>query len=71
MSSDPVFGPNDFSKEETLASIIALYVFGAETCSVDTQQAAADAFCKLFDILDPAEFAMLGISLTYGEGDGH
>ena len=71
MSFDQVPGPSGFSKEETLASILALYTFAADTYANDLQQQAADAFCKLFDILNPAEFAEMGISLPYGEGDGH
>lgn len=71
MSLDQVPDPNRFSKEETLASIVALYTFGADTCADDIQQQAAEAFCKLFDILNPAEFAHMGILLSYGEGDGH
>tara|TARA_R110002074_G_scaffold104413_1_gene225427 strand:+ start:2182 stop:2385 length:204 start_codon:yes stop_codon:yes gene_type:complete len=50
----------------TLSSIQALYVFGAIISSKEMQKKASTSFCKLFDILNPAEFTAMGIYLSHG-----
>ena len=72
MNSNPDLSSSDFSDHEIrLLTLEVVYAFAGEYDVPDLQQSVADTFCSMYTLFDPYELEALGITLSYGEGDGH